>query len=371
MAKKQAKDSQYPLDLPSMLSYKRSISQSRGLMWACDDIEGNGQTPLLVTLEGVRGTKATDIRKQIEKASEKKGKDEADTVSDGGLAVLAKALTPNPQSVESAFMPEAKPFLKVGMTVTYMPFALAPYMTNEGPIDQLFKEVAQDYAQQGGFAALGQLYVVPLATGRWMWRNNDEAFNKKISIKVMSGQVSTTFVFTPAFNAFTFDALSEQDKVSAKALGELIGAALGGKGGPLRLEVSAVYEMVGGSLAFPSQDIDMDKSDKDPSRVLYKIEYAGNKNHAGLHEQKIGNALRTIDSWHGHEDFGVQAVEPLGVVATHQASTRIDSKRDFYTLCKTYLPTWQEELKVDLNSVTQLDDLHYVMAVLVRGGVFV
>lgn len=371
MAKKAAAAGQYALDMPTMLSYKRSITQTRALMWACEGIDGKGQTPLLVTLEGVRGTKATDIRKKIEKDSEKKGKSDTDAVSDGGLAELAKALTPNPQVVESAFMPEEKPFLKVDTTVTYLPFALAPFMTNDGPIDQLFKDVAGGYANKGGFMELGQNYVIPLVTGRWMWRNNDAAFSKKISITVVSSRTPMTFVFTPSYNAFTVDALSTEDKASAKALGELIGHALGGTAGPLRLQVSAVYEMVGGMQAFPSQDIDLNKSDSDPSRVLYKIEHAGNKNHAGIHEQKVGNALRCIDNWHGHAHFGVQAVEPTGVVATHQDSTRIDSKRDFYTLCKTYLPTWREEVKGHLKDITQIDDLHYVMAVLVRGGVFV
>jgi CRISPR-associated protein Csy3 len=367
MAKKTAAVSQYALDMPTMLSYKRSITQSRALMWACDDIEGKGETPLLVTLEGVRGTKATDIRKKLEK----NGKSDTEVVSEGDQAELAKALTPNPQTVESAFMPEEKPFLKVETTVNYLPFALAPYMTNDGPIDQLFKEVAGGYANKGGFMELGQHYAIPLVTGRWMWRNNDDAFKKQISITVLSAQTPVTYVFTPSYNAFTFESLSDQDKVSAKALGELIGHALGGTKGPLRLKVTAVYEMVGGMQAFPSQDIDLNKSDSDPSRVLYKVEHAGNKNHAGLHEQKVGNALRCIDCWHGHPYFGVQAVEPTGVVATHQDSTRIDSKRDFYTLCKTYLPTWREEIKGSLKDISQLDDLHYVMAVLVRGGVFV
>jgi CRISPR-associated protein Csy3 len=371
MAKKAAATSPYALDMPTMLSYKRSISQSRGLMWACDDIEGNGQTPLLVSLVGVRGTKSSDVRKKIEKDLEKKGKADTDAVSDGSLADLAKALTPNPQTVETVFMPEEKPFLKVSTTVTYLPFARAPHMTNDGPINQLFKDVAGGYAKKGGFLALGQEYVIPLVTGRWMWRNNDVALKKKMVITVTSSEEPQTFVFTPRYNAFTRDALSEADKLSALKLGEMIGLALGGSEGPLRLQVTAVYEMVGGEQAYPSQDIDLNKSDTDPSCVLYKVEHAGNRNHAAFHEQKIGNALRCIDNWHGHPDFGVQAVEPLGVVATHQDSTRIDSKRDFYTLCKIYLPAWRESLKGNLADVVQLNDLHYVMAVLVRGGVFV
>ena len=84
---------------------------------------------------------------------------------------------------------------------------------------------------------------------------------------------------------------------------------------------------------------------------------------AGLHSQKIGNALRTIDTWYPEADqFGPISVEPFGSV-THcgTAYRQPKDKLDFYTL----LDNW-----VLKGKVPEVEQQHYVMAVLVRGGVF-
>jgi CRISPR-associated protein Csy3 len=150
----------------------------------------------------------------------------------------------------------------------------------------------------------------------------------------------------------------------------------------LWLTLTAYYHIGQGCTVYPSQDIESlselgDKSSKEkkegPSRVLYKVKNGGIDNQAALHEQKIGNALRTIDSWHGDDFYGVTPVEPLGVVSTHMDSTRIKNERDFYTVMGRNLHKWSEELK-DAKSLSDvksgLDDLRFAMAVLVRGGLF-
>lgn len=351
------------LVLPSIFTYKRSISQGRALMWACDDIFGNGQAPLLVEVHEHRGTKAYDFWKKLE--GNKKKADEAFEKD------YESVVTPNPQKLESAFMPEAKPFLKAGFSVKYVPNALSPNVAANRDIDRLFKGFVNAYADQGGFDALAERYVVPLVTGMWMWRNNDEAVNKVIRVAVM-GDDTQSFEFRPGYNCFTLGALSADDQVKAKQLAQMISQGLSGKGRGLGLNVEAVYEMGGGSMVFPSQDMVFDKDDKKPSRVLYKISHGGIHNHAGIHDQKIGAALRCIDDAHGDDDFGVCPIEPLGVVSTHQTSTRIKSQRDFYSLCRKNVVGWSRKLSAGtpLSDIANTDDLHYVIAVLVRGGVF-
>lgn len=86
-------------------------------------------------------------------------------------------------------------------------------------------------------------------------------------------------------------------------------------------------------------------------------------NVAALHSQKIGNALRTIDTWHPQtEALGAIAVEPYGSVTSRGIACRQPKeKMDFYTL----LDNWViKGMKPDVGQQ------HYVMAVLIRGGVF-
>lgn len=352
-----------PLILPTMLSYKRSISQGRALMFACSDLSGSDPEPLLVEVACLRGTKAFDIWKNIEEAKKQ------------NLALekgIHEVTTPNPQRVESAFMPENKPYLKVSFSAKYLANSRAPHMCNNLAVGGLFKDVVRHYTRLEGFQYLGLRYAVPLATGMWMWRNNDEAFEKRIKITVVSSAKQQVFEFNPGYNAFSYAELTAADQKKVTELGSLIGHHLAHE--PLAINVEAVYHMGGGTQAYPSQEMVMGDRDKgDLSRTLYKVSQGGIKNQAALHEQKIGNAMRCIDDWHGHEQFGVQAVEPLGVVSTHQASTRVESKRDFFSLCKSKLVLWRNELESakSLATITDLHDLHYVMAVLVRGGAFV
>ncbi|OWG14679.1 CRISPR-associated protein Csy3 [Delftia sp. K82] len=82
-----------------------------------------------------------------------------------------------------------------------------------------------------------------------------------------------------------------------------------------------------------------------------------------IHSQKIGNALRTIDTWYdGAQDLGPIAVEPYGSVTTQgKAWRQPKQKQDFYTLLDDWL------LK---DKVPPVEQQHFVMAVLIRGGVF-
>lgn len=94
------------------------------------------------------------------------------------------------------------------------------------------------------------------------------------------------------------------------------------------------------------------------SKYLYQVNGI-----AAMHSQKIGNALRTIDTWYpGAEELGPIAVEPYGSVTSRGTAYRQPKEKlDFYNL----LDGWM--LKDNLPAVEQQ---HYVMATLVRGGVF-
>jgi len=84
---------------------------------------------------------------------------------------------------------------------------------------------------------------------------------------------------------------------------------------------------------------------------------------AGIHSQKLGNALRTIDTWYeGVAELGPIAVEPYGSVTTQgKAYRQPQKKEDFYSL----LDNWLIKDKPPAP-----EQQHFVMATLIRGGVF-
>ena len=102
----------------------------------------------------------------------------------------------------------------------------------------------------------------------------------------------------------------------------------------LLLEVTAFAKVGEGQHIFPSQEF-VDKPPKgQKSKYLYQIK-TNQGMCAGIHSEKIGNAIRTIDDWYTVENSdsikAPIAVEPYGSVPNRGQAYRI-SKTDFYTL---------------------------------------
>ena len=125
-------------------------------------------------------------------------------------------------------------------------------------------------------------------------------------------------------------------------------------------EINAFVRIGAGQEVFPSQELILDKGKGRKSRTLYTV-----RDIASIHSQKIGNAIRTIDTWYPSdtgEDIGPIAVEPYGSVTTQgKAYRQPKAKSDFYSL----LDQWVLKDK-------QPDEggQHFVIATLIRGGVF-
>jgi CRISPR-associated protein Csy3 len=123
--------------------------------------------------------------------------------------------------------------------------------------------------------------------------------------------------------------------------------------------VNAFVRVGAGQEVYPSQELILDKGNSKKSKTLYDVQGV-----AGIHSQKLGNALRTIDTWYpdAGEGLGPIAVEPYGSVTSQgRAYRQPKQKVDFYTLLDRWL------LK---DETPALEQQHYVMANLIRGGVF-
>ena len=101
----------------------------------------------------------------------------------------------------------------------------------------------------------------------------------------------------------------------------------------------------------------LNKEKGDKSKVLYAV-----NGKAAMHSQKIGNALRTIDTWYkDYDEVGTPIpAECYGAVTSRGLAYRANGD-DFYKL-------FQKAMIKDA-PLTEEEKL-YVMAVLIRGGVF-
>ena len=262
---------------------------------------------------------------------------------------------PNLQTVDVAMLPAEADTLQVQFTLRVLPGAGTPSACNSADYQAKLLHTVQTYVQQHGFTELANRYAANLANGRFLWRNRQGAEAVQIEVALLqNGQAEKSWSFDAlALNLRGLTAINSE----VQALGAVIAEGLAGQRHVL-LQVTALVRVGAGQEVFPSQELILDKGASKKSKTLYHVDGV-----AAMHSQKIGNAIRTIDTWYeGAEELGPIAVEPYGSVTTQgKAYRQPKQKMDFYTLLDNWL------LK---DQVPAVEQQHFVMAVLIRGGVF-
>lgn len=316
----------------SVLAFERKLANSDAIMLAGEWGTESWQ-PIVIKEKAVRGTISNRLKNAITSDPAK---------------LDAEIQKPNLQTVDVAALPQNADTLKVAFTLRVLGNLAVPSVCNDQDYQNALQAVIEGYIAEHGFGALAARYAENLANGRFLWRNRVGA--EKIAVRVTGSK-------TWEFNAHEYN-LREFSQPKG-ALGELaaeIERGLVGESFAL-FNIEAFVRLGNGQEIFPSQELVLDSNSK-KSKLLYQVEGV-----AAMHSQKVGNALRTIDTWHSQADsLGAIAVEPYGSVTSRGIACRQPKeKMDFYTL----LDRWV--IKEEKPSVEQQ---HYVMAVLIRGGVF-
>jgi CRISPR-associated protein Csy3 len=275
------------------------------------------------------------------------------------LKLNAEVEKPNLQRVDSCALGMEQDTLKLQFTLKVLSGVQQPSACNNQDFNSQYSKAAEAYIAAEGFTELAKRYAINIANGRFLWRNRVGAEKIEVHVNVLNGEEKHAWVFDAAsLGTRNF----EVDNTDIAALAAKIAEALSGKTDFLLLEINA-YALVGKAQdVYPSEELVLDKgNDKNKkSKILYQVNKI-----AAMHSQKIGNALRTIDTWYpdyNDANVGPIAIEPYGAVTNLGTAYRNPkAKADFFTLFDQFALGETLENK---------NDTHYVMAVLVRGGVF-
>jgi CRISPR-associated protein Csy3 len=329
------------LTTASVLAFERKLDPSDAVFhsgrWE-DCAKPSAWLPIAIREKSVRGTISNRL----------KAKEQDPAKLDAAIE------SPNLQTVDVAALPADADTLRVQFTLRVLSGAGAPSACNSAAYRTRLQSVVDDYVAREGFSELAKRYAANLASGRFLWRNRIGA--ETVLVNVAREQKGESTKEWP-FEALTFNprVMNEFD-AKVKELGALIADGLAGRTHVL-LNVTAFVRLGRGQGVFPSQELILDKGSSKKSKTLYSVQDV-----AAIHSQKIGNALRTIDTWYeGSEELGPIAVEPYGSVTTQGKAYRPPKKQDFYTL----LDDWMLKDKTP-----PIEQQHFVMAVLIRGGVF-
>lgn len=335
MAKK-PKSATESAKVPSVLAFNRKIEPSDALM----------QAGLWGNRDDTSQWKNIDLHEKRNRG----------TKSQYGVADEEKT-DPNLVWGDDARLPFGTDSLKVFFTVKFLGNIAEPTTHNKPDFEKNLKAKFEEYSEKVGFFNLAQRYVYNLVNARFLWRNRLGA--EKISVQIRNSENGQIWNFEDAYQY----GLNAFDSIQDKQIDEIANLVAKSfkEDDYLLLEVAAFAKVGEGQHIFPSQEMVMDTPKGQKSKYLYEIK-TQQGSCAGIHSEKIGNAIRTIDTWYvdeTNESKPAIAVEPYGSVPNRGIAYRT-SQTDFYTL----LINWLEDKESSEN------DQNFIIANLIRGGVF-
>ena len=336
--------------IASVLSFEKKMVPSDGFMYGTvweNRADSTIATPLSLQEKSVRGTISNRLK---------------DTIKNDPVKLNAEVEKANLQRVDGCALGEKQDTLNLRFTLKFLSGVQIPTSCYSRDFNATLKVAVEDYIKEFSFTELAKRYAINIANARFLWRNRVGADDIEVRVKVLNKGVDKNWIF----NSYEFDINSfySDGSNAIASLQNEIADTLSGKNGKtfLLLEINAFCKMGYAQDVYPSEELVLSKgaSKNNKSKILYQIDGI-----AGMHSQKLGNALRSIDTWYPDYDnlgIGPIAVEPYGAVTTLGKAFRSPGdKADFYTLFDKFATG--EDLK-------EVNDKHYVMSVLIRGGVF-
>jgi CRISPR-associated protein Csy3 len=334
------------LETASVLAFNRNFDISDATFYQQNSNTDEDTMPIIITRKSVRGT----ISNRLKNAT-----------ANDPLKLDAELEKANLQKIDVAMLDSDKDTLVVEWTCKVLPFDGTPSVCNNMAYQQQLVSTIQTYIKEHGFSELALRYATNVLNGRWLWRNRISA--ESIAIEVTPLDINhhknqEPIVIADCKQLSLVDFTDNQ--TSIKQLANLIEAGLSGKSFVI-FKVKAKLAMGWGQEVYPSQELILEKyvdKNHDKSKVLYSKK----DNQAAMHSQKIGNAIRTIDTWYDDMAEFPIAIEPYGTVTTMGHAFRQPQKKmDFYTLFDDWIIKGQKP---------DISQQHYIVGVLIRGGVF-
>ena len=315
--------------LPGVLAFSRCHVVTDAEMFS--RMADGTDVPVAVVRHGIRGT---------QNVNDGKGND-SQKVAAGGARSIS-----NIQVTETAKLdPKAEAMVvRFGISMLDIGESLHSCVGTDRENGRMMRQTIDDFVTRAkpsqGIVEIALRYARNIANGRWLWRNRTIAASIEITVSKKSDG-ATLAVFDARnvpLNVFS-DYSSGEHVVAAELVRQMCGDSFDG------LAVEAVVNMriLGNVEVYPSQNyVDTPTGF---ARPLYKIGQSERvelkdpsaftdtriTGYAAIRDQKIFNAIRTIDTWYSaYEDTGFPIpVEPLGANLSQQEFYRPGKQSSF------------------------------------------
>lgn len=274
----------------------------------------------------------------------------------------------NPQTLEVCYVPPDVNELYCRFSLRVEASSLRPNICSDPDVLRTMVNLADHYREHEGYKELSRRYCMNLLMGTWLWRNR---FTLGTQIEVRTSL--NTIISIPDCRWLNWsNNWPAHERLQLEQLTIEIANALSQPDIFWFADITAKLNVSFCQEIHPSQKfIEKSTSYINPSRQLATAIFADGRQAACINAQKIGAGLQLIDDW-----WPENADKPLRVHeygADHERLTAWRhpvSKKDFYHLL-THADVFENELRLFKKVTFPLpNDIHYLMAVLVKGGLF-
>ncbi|EQM48593.1 CRISPR-associated family protein [Vibrio parahaemolyticus VPCR-2010] len=332
-------------EFPSVLSFNRCIYPSIGYMYAKD--KESGQIKPLVVGE----IKLNGVNSAYKSLTTSKEQAEG-----------------NPVLQDVVFMPNGSDTLIVKFNLKVTSELFGANNTNNPEVADFLADFVKTYDESIGLEFLAREYIKSIVSGRFLFRNR--TISDELVIKISYEDESYSFEVERQDLDKTF--AENADKI--EALTKIFAKGLRDSNELIIFDIVAECFVGEGQEVFPSQEfVDNKNKGTRTSETKTKhlsFELVNGVRQATIHTVKLGNAIRTIDTWYSDEE-GVSPipVEPFGVEKRRAVAHRFEKAKSFYGILEKNGIQYLKDMKNGATLETIDKQVHFVIACLIRGGV--
>ncbi|MGL5727095.1 MAG: type I-F CRISPR-associated protein Csy3, partial [Plesiomonas sp.] len=264
-------------DTASVLAFEKKLVPSDGFLFGCQWETKEQATPLALQEKSVRGTISNRLKAAVQNDPAKLNSE------------VEKA---NLQRVDACALGQVQDTLKLHFTLKVLGGLTQPSACNNALFKQSYSAAVSQYITKYGCFELAKRYATNLANARFLWRNRVGAEEIEVQVKALNKGAEQAWTFNAKqFSTRHFD----HNDSDINSLADRIAQALASETDHLMLQIDCYAKVGKAQEVYPSEELVLDKGNSKTKKS--KILYAVNE-HAAMHSQKIGNALRSIDTWY-------------------------------------------------------------------------
>ncbi|OLQ81487.1 type I-F CRISPR-associated protein Csy3 [Photobacterium proteolyticum] len=269
----------------------------------------------------------------------------------------------NPQCIDACYVPPNVPEFSLRVEAN----SLQPDCCEDEKVRRYLTKLAATYAQVGGYQELARRYCKNILLGTWLWRN-EHTLGTQVDVQTSNGN---SYVIVDARRLDWLSVWSEEEQAVLNDLTSEMAMALCEPKQYWFADIKATLKTGFCQELHPSQKFIDNHGQGESSKQYATVGCVDGNQAACFHAEKVGAALHLIDDWWDEDADKRLRTHEYGADRDYLIARRHPvKKQDFYSLL-TLTAVFIRQLRNVRDKGGEIPpQIHYVMAVLCKAGMF-